>query len=305
LWRPEVEVSKPLTKDNLKGDEALSKVLPDDSEWELVGEGYGFTDAACSDARGNFYFSDLPNATLYRLGSGETRPAAWLQNGVKISGLKPGPDGQLYAATQGTLNGPKNEKKKIIAIDIESKKITDIANDVEPNDLIVSKAGWIYFTDTGRGEVVRVPTSARNMARPQTVAGGIDKPNGISLSADQNFLIVSEYGGSNVWTFVIGEDGSLHSGERYMTLRTPAGKTASGGDGMTTDTQSRYYITSLAGIQMFDWTGRMGGVIAKPNDKTCVSVAFAGPKHEWLYACASDKVFRRKTLAEGAIFAGE
>jgi sugar lactone lactonase YvrE len=89
-----------------------------------------------------------------------------------------------------------------------------------------------------------------------------------------------------------------------MALRVPVGRLDSGGDGMTTDSQSRYYITSLAGIQMFDVTGRMGGIIAKPSDKSCVSVAFAGPDNEWLYACASDKVFRRKTLAKGAVVVG-
>ncbi len=198
LWRPETQPPNPLTKDNLGGDEALSKVLPNEGSWELVGEGYGFTDAACGDAEGNFYFSDLSKGTIYKTGP-EGKPVAWLENGPKISGLKFGADGKLYAATQGTIGGPKDEKKKIIAIDPQTKEIIDIATGVQPNDLIVSKAGWIYFTDTGKGEVVRVPTSARNMSPAQTVAGGINKPNGISLSADQHFLIVSEYGGSNAW----------------------------------------------------------------------------------------------------------
>jgi enterochelin esterase family protein len=164
---------------------------------------------------------------------------------------------------------------------------------------VVSKAGWVYFTDTGAGQVIMVPTTAKAMSRPRPAAGGINKPNGISLSADQQFLIVSEYGGTNVWSYVVGEDGSLQAGERYMDLRTPANRADSGGDGMTTDKQSRYYITSHVGIQLFDATGRLGGVISKPTDKGCVSVGFGGLNREWLYACASDKVFRRKTLAQG------
>jgi gluconolactonase len=304
LWRAESQLPQPLTKDNLGGDEALSKVLPNEGGWELVGENYGFTDAACSDSEGNFYFSDLPKGVLYKVGA-DGKPEPWFEKKIKISGMKFGADGRLYAATQGTVDGPRDEKKKIIAIDPKTKEVTDLAPDVQPNDLIVSKAGWIYFTDTGKGEVVRVPTSARNMARPQTAAGGINKPNGISLSADQQFLIVSEYGGTNAWSFVVAPDGSLHSGERYMTLRTPPGRADSGGDGMITDSQSRYYITSHAGIQMFDVIGRLGGVINKPNEKGCVSVAFAGPNREYLYACASDKVFRRKTLAKGATVAGQ
>ena len=304
LWRGESAFPQPLTKDNLAGDEALSKVLPNEGAWELVGEGYGFTDAACSDSEGNFYFSDLPKGVLYKVGS-DGKPAAWFEKGIKISGMKFGADGKLYAATQGTVGGAQNEPKKIIAIDPQTKEITDIATGVQPNDLIVSSAGWIYFTDTGKGEVVRVPRSAKNMARPQTAAGGINKPNGISLSADQRFLIVSEYGGTNVWSFVVAPDGNIHSGERYMTLRTPAGRPDSGGDGMSTDSQSRYYITSHAGIQMFDPIGRLGGVISKPSEKSCVSVGFGGPNLEYLYACASDKVFRRKTLAKGASFGGK
>jgi hypothetical protein len=116
LWRPVVAPPAPLTKDNFAGDEALSKVLPNEGGWELVGEGYGFTDAACSDAEGNFYFSDLPKGTLYRV-TVDGKASPWLENGPKISGMKFGPDGRLYAATQGSVNGPRDEKKKIVAID--------------------------------------------------------------------------------------------------------------------------------------------------------------------------------------------
>lgn len=97
-------------------------------------------------------------------------------------------------------------------------------------------------------------------------------------------------------------DGSLDAGARTMTLRTPLNKPDSGGDGSTTDAAGRYYVTSHIGIQMFDSTGRIGGIIAKPTAKGCVSITFAGPGHEYLYACASDKIFRRKTQVKGALF---
>ncbi len=80
------------------------------------------------------------------------------------------------------------------------------------------------------------------------------------------------------------------------------GKTDSGGDGMTTDAQGRYYVTSHLGIQMFDWTGREGGLIAKPQSKGTVSVTFAGPDLEYLFVCSSDKIYRRRTKARGVLF---
>ena len=298
LWRPELAaLPEPQTKDNYRGDEALSKVLPNGGspgDWELVGEGYAFTDAAGSDAAGNFYFADLPKGTVYRVAAGESKATPWLENGPRISGLKVGADGRLYAATQGD-----GKEKRIVVIDPATKKIETVATDVQPNDLAVSKSGWIYFTDTGAGQVVAVPTSARGLSRPHPVAGGIKSPNGIALGPDQRQLWVSEYGGTNVWNFLVAEDGSLTGGERLATLRVPAGKKDSGGDGSTTDAEGRVYVTSHAGIQMIDPTGRLGGVIGKPQDKGIVSCAFGGPDRAWLYVCNADKVYRRKTLTRG------
>jgi len=299
LWRPGLAaLPKPQTRDNLGGDEALSKLLPDGGnpgDWERVADGFGFTDAACSDAEGNFYFSDLGKNLLYRIGVGETRPVAWLEGGPKVSGHQFGPDGRLYAATQGDAR-----EKRIVAIDPKTKAVEVIATDVQPNDLAVSKAGFIYFTDTGAGQVVKVPITARGLSRPAPAAGGINKPNGIALSPDQRLLIVSEYGGTNAWTFLVDDDGGLRGGERNMELRAPVGKADSGGDGMTVDAAGRAWITSHLGIQVFDAGGRLGGVVSRPQEKGTVSCAFAGPDRAYLYVCSSDAVFRRKTLTQGA-----
>jgi len=136
------------------------------------------------------------------------------------------------------------------------------------------------------------PTKTQKLPRPRVAAGGINQPNGIGLSPDGKFLFVSAYGGTNVWSFVLNEDGTLWAGERYMELRAPTNQSDSDGDGMTVDQEGRPFVTSHVGIQMFDATGRLGGVITKPRVKACVSVTFAGPDRSWLYACASDKVFR-------------
>src|SRR6266699_3933853 len=303
LWRAPESLPAPLTKDNLQGDDALVKILPQEGGWELVMEGLGFTDAACSDAEGNFYFSDLGTAKLYKVGA-DGKSSVWFEGNPKISGMKFGPDGRLYAASQGSVGGPRDEKKTIVAIEPESKKVTVIATDVTPNDLVVSKAGWIYFTDTAAGQVIMCPTQTQKLPRPRVAAGGINKPNGIGLSPDGKFLIVSEYGGTNAWSFMVNPDGTLWAGERYLELRAPVNRPDSGGDGMTVDQEGRPFITSHVGIQMFDATGRLGGVIAKPSDKGCVSVAFAGPDRSWLYACAGDKVFRRKTSTRGIYLPG-
>ena len=283
--------SIPLPAQNLAGDEALSKVLIDGEDWQLVAEGFGFTDGACSDADGNFYFMDLGKGTAIQKITPDGKVSDFIPGAPKCSGIKFGPDGRLYACTQGP-------KKQLVAIEVPSGKITVLADNVQPNDLVVSHKGYAYFTETGKGQVTIV--DAKGTVR--VGATGINAPNGITLSPDQGTLAVSEYKGTNVWVYRVNADGSLDAGSRYMELRTSVGKADSGGDGSTTDVMGRYYVTSHLGIQMFDTTGRMGGVIAKPTNKGCVSVAFAGAGHAYLYACASDKIFRRKTQAKGVLF---
>src|SRR5690348_3527160 len=78
---------------NLAGDMALSLVLIDGENWELVSEGYQFTDAPCADAEGNFYFTDVAKGTnIFKVGS-DGHAVPFIGNAPKLSGLKFGPDG--------------------------------------------------------------------------------------------------------------------------------------------------------------------------------------------------------------------
>lgn len=269
---------------------SLADILMDGEDWKLVAEGFGFTDGACADADGNFYFMDLGKGTAIQRITPDGQVSDFVKDAPKCSGLKFGPDGRLYACTQGP-------KKQLVAIEVPSGKVNVLADDVQPNDLVVSRKGFAYFTETGKGQVTIV--DAKGSSR--VGATGINAPNGISLSPDQQTLVVSEYRGTNVWSYRVKDDGSLEAGTRAMTLRTPLNKADSGGDGSTTDMAGRYYVTSHIGIQVFDAAGKLVGVIAKPTAKGCVSVGFAGAGHGYLYACASDKIFRRKTKTVGAV----
>lgn len=259
------------------------------SEWQLVGDGYNFTDAACPAPDGGFLFSDLPGQKLYRVSPDGGKPKVWLENGPRISGMKFGPDGMLYAASQ-------KDQGQIIQINPDTKAIQIVATGIKPNDLVVTKQGHVYITETRSGTVNRVSTQARNLSRPAPVAGGINRPNGIGLSPDEKFLYVSEYGGDYVWAFMIADDGSLHSGERFMSLVKNAADKPSGGDGMTVDKFNRAYVTSHVGIQVMDNTGRLITILKKPQIGSTVSCTIAGTIGDWLYACSGDKVFKRKLV---------
>ncbi len=269
----------------------LTQVLIEGEDWEVVAEGYGFTDGLCTDAEGNLYFSDVKDGTAVYKVDLEGKVSEFIQDAAGISGLQWGADGKLYACVA---------RGRIVVSFDKDGKMTQLADEVRPNDLVVTHDGNLYFTMTPTSEIRRIDPEGKMTV---VSSGDVTKPNGISLSPDQGTLAVSDHGGKFVWAFRIKKDGTLDAAQPYMPMRTPvADPEVAKGDGMATDIHGRWYVTTAMGLQMFDPTGRMGGVIAKPQDANLVSVCFAGPDHAWLYVGCGDKVYRRKTKTKGALF---
>jgi enterochelin esterase family protein len=288
LWRPEMVETSAMEAATVAGGTEPGAGSWIGSEWELVGEGYEFVDAACADADGNFFFADLPRGQVYRVPATGGAPSRWMENGLRISGMKFGADHKLYAATQGDASD-----RRIVVIDPQTHNVETVAGEVTPNDLVVTRSGWIYFTDTAAGTILSVPTTARGMSRPPVAAGGIRKPNGIALNGDHSILLVSESGGNHVWRFRLGEGGRLAGGERYAMLQVPEGRGESGGDGMIVDARGRFWVTSHAGVQVFEADSGFVGRLPPPADRAVVSCGFAGADGAMLYVCGGNRVYRR------------
>ncbi len=148
-----------------------------------------------------------------------------------------------------------------------------VAEGVKPNDLAVTRDGFILITETGAKQVTRINPQTGEVAAVDT---GITKPNGIALSNDGGTLAVSDYGGTHTWTFRVNAGGMLDAKMPTMPMRLaidPKGEfrfnepppyvAASRGDGMAVDKAGRYYVTSELGVQIFDPTGRPCGVLPK------------------------------------------
>jgi len=306
LWRQEKPAPVIVTKGDLGGDLTLHRLLIEGETWQTVAQGLGFADGACTDVAGNFYFSDMrgTNIGIFRVATDGTQTKL---TDEAASGLKFGPDGRLY--------GCLGAKKRIFAITLPAVTIEVLAEGVQPNDFVITDRGHIYFTETGKKQVTFLDVQTKEVRVADT---GLASPNGITVSPDYGTLAVSEAGGQFVWAYRINPDGTLDAKAPYMTLRRPIDpkgdfpraeappyKTASGGDGMTTDTLGRYYVTSAVGLQVFDPTGRMCGVIDKPQpDKGITSCVLSGAQRDLLYVTSADKIFRRKVLATGLNVAG-
>ena len=182
--------------------------------------------------------------------------------------------------------------------------MTTLAKDVRPNDLVVTHKGHIYFTETPKQQVTFINPSTGEV---KAADNGITEPNGICLSPDQGTLAVSDFRGKHCWTLRVEADATLKFKQPYMTRRRkpdpdakrdilPAFKPSCRGDGMITDAYGRYYVATRLGVQYFNPTGRISGVIPGPHGiKGMTSVTFAGPQLEYMYITCFDKIYRMKT----------
>ena len=62
-------------------------------------------------------------------------------------------------------------------------------------------------------------------------------------------------------------------------------------------------VATALGVQVFDPTGRLCGVLPKPQpDKPLTSCGLSGPNREYLFVTNGDKIYRRKVQAMGTVF---
>ena len=173
---------------------------------------------------------------------------------------------------------------------------------VSPNDLIVDAKGGIYFTDPGPRPVVPgrptyvyyLPAGAKE---PVLIDGAVARPNGLTLTNDGKTLIVDDTIGPTVFAYDVQPDGTVKNKRAFAQLRDiPAGM-ESGADGLAIDRNDRVYITTVAGVQVFDAKGQYLGTITA--GRQAANVAFAGPGKSTLYLTAREGLYRVKTLAQG------
>ena len=299
LWRDERHASPPAARPDLPGDLSLRRLLVPGEGWEVVADGLGFADAPCTDAAGNLYFCDMKAPAVYRIDAVDGTRTIVAREAV--SGLEFGPDGMLY--------GCQGARQRLIAIDPGGGAVREVAADLTPNDLAITPDGIVFVTETGKQRVTRIDPATGGRAAADT---GITGPNGIALSPDSGTLAVSDYKGGPAWMFRVKADHTLDAKMPVMDMRRPIDPqgesrlhepppllAASGGDGMAVDRAGRWYVTSTIGVQVFDPTGRLCGVLPKPKpDKPLTSCVLGGANRDELFVTNGDTVFRRRLAVD-------
>jgi gluconolactonase len=289
LWAPSAMAQAPA---------GIAGIIPPGVAPELVQEGFVFTEGPVGTAEGGLYFSDIrANLTYYLDPAGKIAVVRRDTNGA--NGLALTRDGELVFAEGDAKRISKRGRDGVITTLTEGPEGKPL---LAPNDLILDVKGGIYFTDPGPRPVVPGrPTYVYYLAagtkQPILIDGAVARPNGLTLTGDGKTLIVDDTIGETVFAYDVAADGTVKNKRPFVKLHDIPAGAESGADGMVIDREDRVYITTVAGIQVFDPKGQYLGTIKAGRQGA--NVAFAGPDKRTLYITAREGLYRVKTLAQG------
>ena len=204
----------------------MNAVLLPDQDWQLVSQGYKFTEGLAANAKGEVFFIEIPGEQIYKVG---------LDGKVTLFKDKSGASAACASAPTAASTPRKAAPSASSPTTWRTGAETVIAEDVPSNDLAIGSNGNIYVTDFPNKQVWLVTPAGEK----RVVDTGLLKPNGMTLSPDQTLLLVADSASQFVYSFQIQPDGSLANKQPFYHLHLVEGAAESGADGIAVDRNGR------------------------------------------------------------------
>ncbi len=137
--------------------------------------------------------------------------------------------------------------------------------------------------------------------RPVIAPAVVPSPTASGLAPDGRTLYVGSSEGRYVWAFRVNAEGKAGLGDRYARLWAAKGQEHQPVTALTFDSRNCLYAATPGGLQAFDPTGRLCGVIAVPSKKKLTGLMWTGPDLDVLVAEfeKGEERFARKMNARG------
>lgn len=257
-------------------------------EIERVSTGHRFVEGPAWDGAGRLYYTDVPQKIIHVLEQGSV--TQFTTESRRANGLMVAADGRLIACE---MTGA------LVAYDVESKQRSVLASAHDghtfnaPNDLVIDRAGGIYFTDPRFGAPDPLPQGQEGVYylpaggdQAVSVAQSLPAPNGILLSPDEATLYVLPSASPVMLAYAVEAPGRLGPAREFC--RTKGGPNE-GSDGGAMDSQGNVYLTTSSGVQVFSAAGAYLGTIELPEHPA--NCTFGGPDLKTLYVTARSGVY--------------
>ena len=284
--------------------EKLYELVSPDAQLEPLADGYGFLEGLVWDmAAGALLFSDI---TKNRRGRwvAATQTAEIVMEPSNISnGLAFEADGSLLVcehATSSVVRESAGGERTTIASHYAGHELNS------PNDIVVSPAGAIYFTDPPYGRfpgwgieraqdldfqgVFMIPPGGGELT---LLTSDFEGPNGLCFSPEHSVLYINDSARAHIRAFGLAPDGTLTNG-RVHAENIGTGDPAQGiPDGMKCDERGDIWVTGPGGVWVLGPDGEHLGTIRTPEGVG--NLAWGGPDYRTLFIGASSTLFRLQT----------
>lgn len=176
-----------------------------------------------------------------------------------------------------------------------------------PNDIVVSSAGDIIFTDpnSGRGPrygverpqqldfqgVFKLSPDSRELT---LLVDDFSKPNGLCFSLDETRLFINDTDRQHIRVFDVLADGSLRNGRIWASVE---GDQPGVADGMKLDSLGNLYCSGSGGIHVFNPDARPLGVI--PIPEVAANFTWGGADLTEMFITATRSIYRLKVNIAG------
>jgi gluconolactonase len=277
---------------------------------EVIKSGFTGTEGPIGLPDGSLIFTETQADRITRIDKDTGATSTFLENTNGSNGLAWDAKGRLISV-QTTPGAAR------IGVIYPQGSETTLADSYDgkpfgrPNDLVVSKAGGIYFSEPGPNATPGQPPATPPLppavyfvppgGKPIQVTTAIERPNGIVLSPDEKTLYVNNTNGEYITAFELAIDGipsNPRSFAKYPTInKTPTGQANSGADGLAVDAEGRVYCAALGGVQVFSPKGEHLGTI--PVSLPPQNIAFAGADKKTLYIVGRGSAFKVRLLTSG------
>jgi gluconolactonase len=263
-------------------------VFAEGSDWEVVSTGHQFAEGMAWDRDGNFYFTDVPKAQLFKVDRNSGTKTMIDGATGRANGIAFGPDGRLYGCASGD--------RCIYAWDPKTWEKVKVTEGTQSNDIVILRDGTIFYTEPGAMLVWRL--APKTFAREVGVKLGWG-PNGIAVSLDQKTLLVAEFNSNTIHGFAIDSDSKATGADRPAYKLSVPSDGMGRLDGMEVLADGRLLSGTALGTQMVPPVSAPAGsplhvVIPSPQGRSRNNYVRVSPDRNWLYTAYALDLIRRR-----------
>ncbi len=278
---------------------------------EVLADGFYWSEGPLwIDALQAVLFSDVPANKIYKWSEKEGLSVYLESAGHKNKDSNKGPNGLILDLENKLLicqHGDRRIARMDAGIINPEAKFTTIADAYEgkpfnsPNDMVMDRAGNIYFTDPpyGRAENKTGEIGINGVFRVSSnlevslLVDSLDWPNGIALSPDETTLYINQSDPENpvLYSYEITENGSLQNGKVLFDFKALEQNTNGLPDGLKVHKSGNIFATGPGGVHMISQEGKH--LAAIKTGKSTANCAF-DTDQKYLYMTTTDLLMRVK-----------